>query len=200
MKLDEVLVTPEEAKAKLDEYSSQIAEERTAEDHRILAGYRAAARGLQVIRLPATIGAGGWFEDSGLPKLAVVRATAKSAWCHLDGQDVVFADTDYWLNQINRGAKVNEHTVRVTVPADDRPAGYKHWGSSGRTIVPVIPPHIRPRPRRLRGFHILWEVEKWTPVPPRDPALIKWIRGDLWAVHACWDLTELERAVLSSRA
>ncbi|MGH3300400.1 MAG: hypothetical protein ACRDOK_01755 [Streptosporangiaceae bacterium] len=36
-------------------------------------------------------------------------------------------------------------------------------------------------------------------VPPRDPALLRWIRGDLWAVVAQWDLTELERAVLSSR-
>jgi len=33
--------------------------------------------------------------------------------------------------------------------------------------------------------------------PPRDPALIRHIRGDLWAVLAVWDLTELERAVLA---
>jgi hypothetical protein len=199
MKLDEILVSPEEAKAKLDEYNSQLAEERTAEDARILAGYRAAARGLQVIRLPRTIVAGGWHEN-GLPRIAVVRATATSAWCHWDGADLVFADTDWWLNQINRGAMVNRSTVRVTIPGDDLPDRNHRPRSSGSTIVPVIPPSIRPKPRRLPGFHILWEVEEWTPVPPRDPALIKWIRGDLWAVHATWDLTELERAVLSSRA
>jgi hypothetical protein len=198
MKLDEILVTPAEAKAKLDEYRSMLASERTAEDERIAAGYRAAARGLQVIRLPRTIAAGGW-DDRGLPKIAVVRATARSAWCHLDGQDVVFADIDWWMGQLNRGAMINEHSVRVTVPADDRPKGYKNWGHSGRTIVPIIPPQIRPRLNRLHRFHILWEVEHWTPVPPKDPALIRHIRSDLWAVHATWDLTELERAVLSAR-
>lgn len=199
MKLDELLVSPEEARAKLAEYTKLVYDERTAEDNRILAGYRAAARGLQVIRLPRTIVAGGWHEDSGLPRIAVVRATATSAWCHWDGQDLVFADTDQWLNQVNRGAMVNEHTVRVRIPGDDLPRLRKLWGISGRTIVPLIPPLVRPRSRRLHGFHILWEVEKWTPVPPHDPALIRHIRGDLWAVHAVWDLTELERAVLSQR-
>ena len=48
-------------------------------------------------------------------------------------------------------------------------------------------------------FHILWEVEQWDPTPPVDPALVRHIRGDLWAVIAMWDLTELERAVLAAR-
>jgi hypothetical protein len=66
----------------------------------------------------------------------------------------------------------------------------------GHTIVPLIPPEHRPNRNRLPRFHILWEVEKWDPTPPRDPALLKWIGGDLWEVVATWDLTELERAVL----
>jgi len=196
MDLNTILISPEEATAKLDEYRKLIASERTAEDDRIMAGYRAARRGLQVIDLPKTIVAGGWH-DSGMPKIAVVRATATSAWCHWDSGDLVFADTDWWLNQINRGARINEHSLRVSVPGDDRPS--HSYGQSGRTIVPPIPPRFRPRLNRLHRFHILWEVENWTPVPPRDPALIRYIRGDLWAVHAVWDLTELERAVLSAR-
>ena len=43
----------------------------------------------------------------------------------------------------------------------------------------------------MRGFHVLWEVESWTPEPPRDPALLRHLRGDLWSVLAVWDLTEL---------
>jgi hypothetical protein len=42
-------------------------------------------------------------------------------------------------------------------------------------------------------------VEEWTRVPPRDPALLRHIRGDLWVVLAVWDLTDLERLVLSQR-
>jgi hypothetical protein len=37
-------------------------------------------------------------------------------------------------------------------------------------------------------------------VAPRDPALLRHVRGDLWAVLATWDLTELERLVLTQRA
>ena len=34
---------------------------------------------------------------------------------------------------------------------------------------------------------------------PRDPALLRHVRGDLWAVLSVWDLTDLERMVLSQR-
>jgi hypothetical protein len=52
----------------------------------------------------------------------------------------------------------------------------------------------------LAALHVLWEVERWELVPPTDPALIRHIRGDLWAVLATWDLTEIERHVLAQRA
>lgn len=45
---------------------------------------------------------------------------------------------------------------------------------------------------------ILWEAE-WQAVPPKDPALLRHLGGDLYAVVAVWDLTELERAVLGGR-
>jgi hypothetical protein len=38
-----------------------------------------------------------------------------------------------------------------------------------------------------------------TPRPPGDPALLRPIGGDLYAVEAVWDLTELEQLVLSQR-
>lgn len=47
-----------------------------------------------------------------------------------------------------------------------------------------------------------FEVEDWqrTPQPPgTDPALLKHVGGDLWAVLATWDLTPLEAAVLGQR-
>jgi hypothetical protein len=44
---------------------------------------------------------------------------------------------------------------------------------------------------------ILWEAE-WQHVPS-DPLLLRHITGPLYAVLASWDLTELERAVLSRR-
>lgn len=68
-------------------------------------------------------------------------------------------------------------------------------------IVPTIPPRLRP-PHNLSGYHILWEAE-WGQedvLPPGDPALLRHLGGDLYAVLAVWDLTPLERSVLAGRA
>lgn len=197
MDLATLEITPEQAAERLKEYEAQLAEERTAEDDAIRAGYRAAARGLPVIQLPRVIATGGWFTN-GLPRLAVVRANATECFVRVrrrqDSQvNVVFADRDD-----DRGrARVGAYRVEVSVDAGS--AAPRYW-ESGRTVVPSIPPGVRPRRHRLRGFHILWEVEQWDPTPPVDPALIRHIRGDLWSVVATWDLTELERAVLAGRS
>jgi hypothetical protein len=192
----ETLDIPEaEAREKLAEYEGVLRTERTAEDEAIAMGYRAAARGLPIIRLSETIAAGGYFEE-GTPKIAVVRADATECFARWDGSDLVFADHDDW--RANRGALVGARTVRVAVasPPSLRPTAY--WKAAS-TIVPIIPPRHRPRLRRLRHCHVLWEVMSWTRVPPKDPALLRHIRGDLWSVLAVWDLTDLERYVLSQR-
>jgi hypothetical protein len=194
MNLDTLEISQEEAKDKLDEYQQALHGERTAEDAAIAAGYRAAARGLPILSLPRTVAAGG-FHGNGLPRIAVIRADVRQCFARWDGDAVIFADTDDW--RANQGALVNRHSVRVTLAGDGLPD--RRWRVHGSTMVPLIPPRFRPSARRLRGHHILWEVEEWTSVPPRDPALLKHIRGDLWAVLAVWDLTELERLVLTQR-
>jgi hypothetical protein len=194
MQLD-TLISPDEAKAQLEHYEDQLAEERTAEDDAIRAGYRAAARGLPVINLPAAVHAGGYF-DNGLPRIAIARADATECWLRASGRSgghLVFSTREW-----DRGrAQVGRYRVDLTVPGPGE-MRQRPWG--GYTIVPTVPPQFRPRRTRLHLFHILWEVEAWTPVPPRDPALLRHLRGDLWTVHAVWDLTDLERAVLAGRA
>jgi hypothetical protein len=196
MQLD-TLISPEEATQRLEAYEQQLACERTAEDDAIRAGYRAAARGLPVIHLPTVIAAGGRFPN-GLPRIAVVRADATVCWVRRSRgwngpETLTFTDRDW-----DRGrARVGDYRVAVDVPPPDVVTNAR-W--DGRTIVPAIPPEYRPRRARLPRFHVLWEVEKWDPTPPIDPALIRHIRGALWSVHATWDLTPLERAVLAARA
>jgi hypothetical protein len=196
MNLETFVIPEAEAAVKLAEYEAQLAAERTAEDRAITMAYRCAARGLPVISLPRTIARGG-FRDDGLPRLAVVRADAAECFVRWDGSDLVYADRDD--PRANRGALVGAVSVRVPVPGGDLPARrVSRYGQAARAVVPLIPPAHRPRLRRLRHRHILWEAD-WTPVPPRDPALLQHIRGDLWAVLAVWDLTDLERHVLSAR-
>jgi hypothetical protein len=189
-------ITREEAIERLAHYREAIARERNAEDEAIAAGLRAAARGLPVISLSQTIAAGGWFPN-GLPRIAVVRADATECWVEVRSWSQNRWSVTFCSEAWDRGrAAVGRNRVRVTVPG---PGHYtnREWHAS--TIVPLIPPQHRPKRGRLGRFHVLWEVEQWTPEPPRDPALLRHIRGDLWAVQAVWDLTELERAVLSAR-
>lgn len=198
MELNTLEISREEAEDRLAAYRAIIDEERTAEDRAIIAGYRAAARGLPVISLSRTIQAGGYF-DSGLPRLAIVRADAEV--CSIrpiswpDSSLLFYDPACYRYGPDNRGALVGRGTVRVPIP--DRPH-VTVWNAT--TTVPIVPPEHRPRGRRRLGrLHVLWEVESWTPEAPRDPALLRHIRGDLWAVLAVWDLTDLERTVLSQR-
>ncbi len=199
MNLMTLQIDEDEAKAKLAEYQQALQLERNSEDEAIAAGYRAAARGLPVVLLSRVFELGGWF-DHGLPRLAIARADATTVRVEIEGLwgsgplGLVFHDDD---RSSNRGALVGKHTVRVQMPRRDHAHNSRR---AGRTTVPLIPPRHRPRRPRLHTHHVLWEVEAWDPTPPRDPALLRHIRGDLWAVVATWDLTDLERAVLSQRS
>ena len=198
MNLSTILIDPEEAKEELKTYTDL--DNRSAEDEAIAMGLRAAARGLPLIMLSEAIRAGGYFED-GLPKISIARADAKRCHVRADGEDFVFTSDpiEQWggvRGRANRGALVADKTVRVRGARSSRT-----WVRSGITVVPSIPPRHRPSSNKRIGlFHVLWEVEKWDPTPPIDPALLRHIRGDLWAVLAMWDLTPLERAVLAQRA
>lgn len=203
MNLTTVQVDPAEAEAKLAEYQGVLARDRMAEDEAIARAYRAAKRGMPLIRLSQAVTAGGFFAEgepgAGWPRIAVVRADAATCFVHWDsdwrngGGHFVFGDADHHRS---RGALVGQHTVRVHVA--DAPSRRSQW--QVRTMVPVIPPNVRPRRPRIGRFHVLWEVEEWSPsTPPRDPALLRHVRGDLWVVQAMWDLTDLERLVLGER-
>lgn len=198
MELATLQIDRADAAERLREYEAALKIERTAQDEAIAMGYRAAARGMPIIRLSETIRAGGYFENA-MPKIAVVRADAREVYCRWDGgysgrhSDLIFADHDDY--RANRGALVGARTVRVRM--DNAPARRPSYWSAASTIVPLVPPRHRPHLRRLRRCHVLWEVESWTRIPPKDPALLRHIRGDLWAVLATWDLSDLERAVLA---
>lgn len=138
-----------------------------------------------------------------LPKLALTTAVATT--CHLvryrDGQ-FSMSPTERWSRSKKHNLNFRENTF--IFPAESFP--YRTWGnkseretrSEHKAQVPMIPAHLKPR-RGLENYHVLWEAE-WEPVPPRDPYLLRRIgKADLWLVVAHWDLTEVERAALSTR-
>lgn len=195
------------------EYRRAVRDRHDAEDEQIMRGYRELARGRQLISMPETIRAGG-FEARRvggrgrmpgtvfLPRLALCRADAR--WCHTDGIDsdgavrfaadaeARFTDRRAWRK--HRFMPDGTFDPEQVSPEDGHNRAWGDW----RAMVPKVPPALRPT-TAMRSFHILWEAE-WSRVPPTDPALLKHIGGDLYAVLAIWDLTELERAVLGGRS
>lgn len=214
-------VDAEQAQIKFEEYRAAVREHHDAEDAAMMRAYREVTRGNNVISLSATLQAGG-RDELGLPRLAVCRADAPKCWlewCTYDGA-VRFVTRPQYQRGYSRSANNRRDvrdfpagTLRAIEPPEDRIAasslqidvrlwdGSLTWGGNRCTVVPSVPPSLRPR-HALGGYDILFEVEEWEidPKVPVDPALLKHMGGDLYAVLAVWDLTDLERLVLRGRA
>lgn len=142
-----------------------------AEDAAIVQAYRALAKGRPVIDLREAIMHGGVHAD-GLPRFAVCRSDARTCFCQ------TFADggvrfgfktlRPYWYSR--GSAFVNEQRF----PEDTLPRTSFAKEARGQTVVPMVPAPLRP-PHKLSGYLTLWEVEKWLPLPPHDPFLLKWL-------------------------
>ena len=162
----------------------------TQEDDQIRAGFRAMARGQQLISLSAAMRAAG-VDDRGLPRLAVCRSDARWVYSYgvqEDGSSVF---------RMDRVSGDRDDRRRVKVPAGTLPVLRRQTWQTWAAMVPPVPAPLRPS-RKLDDYFTLWDVD-WNMVPPEDPALLRHVGGDLYAVVAVWDLTPLERAVLSNR-
>ncbi|MBI1348517.1 hypothetical protein GC163_19760 [bacterium] len=190
---------PVEAQVQLDRYCGSLKSRRHNEErevaNRIAAEDRATeemlkvlAEGKPILDLVESMRLAG-VNEQGLPRLAIARADQERCWCHHSGNRYVFGP-QHWNETIKR--------LVGMIPADALPSckvgTAQFW--KARAVVPTIPPQFRPA-TALRHFHILWEAE-WQRVP-EDPLLLRWIRGHQYAVLAQWDLTEIERMVLSAR-
>lgn len=200
MELRTIEMDRAEARKMYLEYRDAVRDRQDSEMAEIMRGYRAIARGHQVIDLAATIRAGGSTTVTRrnvttiVPRLAV--AQADQAWCWVDpGQkgQVTFSTTERPSHNATR--------CFVRLPEGTLPEQERRWSwrfdPVAKAMVPPVPPRFLPA-HSLAGYHVLWEAE-WEPVPPVDPALLKHIGGDLYAVLATWDLTDLERTVLARR-
>lgn len=189
------------------------------EFEQIARAYRAAAQdNVALISLSATIKAGGTVvrtltrgragderrEQYAVPRLAVSRWQA--AFCYTLGVQangsVEFSDS--LRRRYDYRSGVIEIAAGLDLPEGFEPGrrGVAHGFWAWTSMVPIVPPRHRP-PRGLGDRLVLWEATDWTwtqvPRPPGDPALLRRIGGDLYAVEAVWDLTEIEQLVLGGR-
>jgi hypothetical protein len=171
-------------------------------------GYKALAAGQRLLKLSETMAAGGtetrltktWnggTEEVRMPRLACIRADAsRVCTTGIDGDGAITfyaGRPNRWNDPVSRAKPNRVDLPDGTYPEGERTQGYRRtWHVA---VVPTIPPALRPS-RGLGGYHLLWEAD-WSEQVPVDPALLKRLGGDLYAVVAIWDLTELEQAVLA---
>jgi hypothetical protein len=208
MEMNTIEMPVDEARAAYEEYAAAVTANHDEEDKAIAEGYRALADGKRLIHLAQTLAIGGtstvdvpeaWssrVRTVTVPNLACCRADAKVAYTtgiDRDGGCVITADKRRQdMSNANRKDRfvIADGTFEAPVP----PAH-----ASVRAIVPSVPPRLRPK-RGLRLYTLLWEAE-WAvdPDAPQDPALLRRLGGELYIVLGTWDLTDLERTVLSGR-
>jgi len=186
-------VDPGKARELWQKYQTHRAYQTPA-DAEIAAIYKRIAQGKTVIRALESIRVAG-LNAEGLPKLAICRADMQECWFRADPGNPGGGACRF-------GERSPGHRSRKTIHMD--------WPGITRKIdpndryrwewcatVPLIPVDVRPR-RGIENYHILWEAE-WTKRYPVDPYLLRRIGGDAWLVVAGWDLTDVERAVMSQR-
>jgi hypothetical protein len=143
------------------------------------------------------------------PALAIARADARTVWVRpLDParpDDGFTFQADGWQwhprkpdRVVMPGGLFNAEDEYGAAGHDEIPAGISINQVRLKAMAPTIPPPLRPA-HALRNYHLLWEAE-WavgSTIPPGDPALLKHLGGDMYAVLGVWDLTPLERAALA---
>lgn len=167
-------MSPRHARTEAERYAR--CSNLTDRDKAILRAYRSIAHGGRILDLHATVEKGG-AHDSGVPKLAVVRANATRVDLQLMPGLMRFqSDKGHWK------------TRTLEMP--------NFWrGQSGN--VWAEPPHIPPylRPADPGEYFLLWEAT-WRARPKGDPILLKHVGKNLYRVVAAWDLTPVEASIL----
>jgi len=180
MDVEKLTMDKEQARTLYENYQAHRAG-MTKNDEAIAAIYKRIAAGKLIIRALASITAAGLGSD-GLPKLALMRADQTKVRCSMWNNAVKFHSPDR--------SNSKDRNFEVPMP-----------GASSQTRdriadVPLIPVHLRPR-KAIEKYHVLWEAD-WDQYPV-DPYLLRRFGADAWVVVAAWDLTPVERAVMSTR-
>lgn len=192
-------MTPAEAQAKLLAYRKQLHRKADAEFEAAAKGYEAMVKGLRLLDINLA------FVDVPLdakqrPRLAIGRADRKQVRLR-DGTGFYQFSTTQQRARATWQDLPDGDTLNIRIPRTSRPSCH-----DGYALVPMVPADALETAGNpdLSKCHILWEVEQWADrrigsAPDKDPYLLRHLHGSLYVVLAEWDLTELERAVMSGR-
>lgn len=182
-----------------------------------------------LIALTSTVAAGGYMrrelvhgkgtsherrQPFLLPRLAIARGDARFVFTLGIASDGSVSFTDRLQPWWNYRSGYFDLATGFDLPAEfvwAHPSGRRvdAWTREAWAAqVPIVPLATREKAglavnANMRSYAVLWEADDWRwmrdPAPTRDPALLRHVAGDIYAVLATWDLTEIERLVLSGR-
>lgn len=178
-----------QAKEKLRAYRSALQTTTNKEYHQAAQAYKVLAAGKALINITDAFGM-AVLDSKGRPNLAIAAADMPEVELQVRTAEFQFR-TGEW------GQRARRYRIDVRHP------DAKFQTPNGYALVPLIPPDCLPK-AMLSNFCVLWEVEEWADRPQqmrpdRDPLLLRQIAGDLYSVEAAWDLTEVERLVMTGR-
>jgi len=131
------------------------------------------AHGQQILDAKAAVEAAGLGKD-GLPRLCLAAAKWREVGICLSGLGLCIGPT--------------EDEACGDLPLFELQATEEMHASA---MVPVVPTEIRPS--RMTNSHFVLFEPTWKAAPrPRDPALLRHLRGSLFAVEATWAMTKAE--------
>ncbi len=186
---------PQQAQFKLEAYRHQLRRRADEEYEAAVAGYQALAAGTPLLNLVDAFEMTGLSADN-RPRLAIARADRKQVQFRFTREGLTF-------NTLKNPSQASTYTGSLVIWVPFSHTVKETWRLEGYALVPMVPADVRPS-APLGEFFILWEVERWSDrplraVPDRDPYLLRHIIGDLYAVEAEWELTDLERAIMTGR-
>lgn len=199
--LETIKVSKEEAKVKYLE-ALQATKKHNSQHLKDLRKiyYHISRSGKKVIDIFETFKKVGLSEVDD-PKLGICRADAKI--CYVEkyrNGSIIFSSEEILNWKHNRKADVvsfpnNTFNFKLEKPNEG-------WSNPIRkeikASVPVVPVDKMP-PKKLSSYHILWDVDTWELLPPKDPILLKRLTKNLFLIIDKWNLTKLERAVIRGR-
>lgn len=211
MEVEQLAIPKKKAMEEYEAYKKELQYVKTTFNKDMLSLYAHMKHGGKVIDLWEAMKLAGLNKD-GDPRLAIVRADSKKVqfekkwtWLNWDTRSITSNGGVYcrFRNEASRWDSLRED---VKIPKGFFP----EWQIDDKknvihekieTSTPIVPAKIMNplRSHKFESYHILWEVDEWKPVPPRDPMLLKRITPNMFLVLATWDLTELERAVIRGR-
>jgi len=215
MEIEQLAIPKKRAMEEYETYKEELRHAKTQFNEDMKSLYAHMRHGGKVLDLWESMKLAG-LNDAGNPKLAIVQADSPRVKFERKLESHYSSEKQQWIpNGVNNGGifyrqKKNGRwspnwEADIKIPSEfldypKKPEG-TYESRQIETVTPMVPARIMNamRSHKLENYHILWEVEKWAIVPPKDPVLLKKITPNMFCILAAWDLSPLERAVIRGR-